>query len=103
MQRRAAKPAGQDIRVGRLYLKGTNSSVDRAVDAALQKAGFKIVPLSETFREKWDQAKKDGNTMAAAGVWLSEGSYLTKNGVSARTKATILVGRLQYPLAYRSA
>ncbi|EDY22232.1 Amidase [Chthoniobacter flavus Ellin428] len=100
---KAAKPAGRDIRVGRLYLKGTSSGVDKAVDAALQKAGFKVVPLDERFREKWDQAKKDGNTMAAAGVWLSEGPYLTRNGVSARTKATILVGRVQYPLAYRRA
>ncbi len=100
---RAAKPSGASIRIGRLYLKGTNSTVDKAVDDALAKAGFQVVPLDETFRKKWDQAKSDGNTVAAAGAWLSEGPYLTSTGVSARTKAAILVGRIEYPMAYRRA
>lgn len=100
---KAAKPAGSSIRVGRLYLKGTNSNVDKAVDEALAKAGFKVVRMDDAFLKKWDQAKKDGNTMAAAGGWMHEGQYLDKNGVSARTKAALLFGRLQYPIAYRQA
>jgi len=100
---RAAKPNAASIRVGRLKLKGTDSQVDQAIDDALTKAGFQVVPLEDDFRQRWDQAKKDGNTMATAGTWLSEGKYLTKPGISARTKTTILVGRLMYPIAYHSA
>jgi Asp-tRNA(Asn)/Glu-tRNA(Gln) amidotransferase A subunit family amidase len=100
---KATKPSGGSIRVGRLYLNGTNSHVDQAIDAALAKAGFQVVRLDDGFRDRWEQAKKDGNTVAASGIWKSEGQYLTKSGISARTKATILVGRVQYPLLYRSA
>ena len=100
---RAAKPNAASIRVGRLKLKGTDSQVDQAIDAALTKAGFQVVSLDDQFLQKWNQAKNDGNAMAAAGVWLSEGSFLTKSGVSARTKAVILAGRLAYPLGYRRA
>jgi Asp-tRNA(Asn)/Glu-tRNA(Gln) amidotransferase A subunit family amidase len=100
---KAAKPSAASIRVGRLKLKGTDSQVDEAIDAALTKAGFQVVPLDDQFRQKWLQAKKDGNAMAAGGVWLSEGRYLTQSGVSARAKTVILAGRLLYPLAYRKA
>jgi Asp-tRNA(Asn)/Glu-tRNA(Gln) amidotransferase A subunit family amidase len=100
---RAAKPDAASIRIGRLKLKGTDPQIDQAIDAALTKAGFQVVPLDDDFRQKWDQAKKDGNTMAAAGAWLSEGPYLAKTGVSARTKTAILAGRLVYPLGYRKA
>ena len=99
----AAKPSGGSIRVGRLTLKGTDSQVDKAVDDALAKAGFQVVPLDEAFQQKWEQAKKDGNTVAAAGAWKNEGQYLLKNGVSARTKSAIIAGRLLYPVSYRIA
>jgi Asp-tRNA(Asn)/Glu-tRNA(Gln) amidotransferase A subunit family amidase len=97
------KPSGSSIRVGRLTLNGTDPQVDKAVDAALSKAGFEVVHLDDAFRQKWEQAKKNGNTVAAAGAWKSEGPYLMKNGISARTKATILVGRVSYPLLYHRA
>jgi Asp-tRNA(Asn)/Glu-tRNA(Gln) amidotransferase A subunit family amidase len=100
---RAARPTGAGIRVGRLKLKGTDAPVDQAIDNALTAAGFQVVPLGDDFRAKFDQAKKDGNTMAAAGAWLNTGPYLTKGGVSARTKTAILAGRLFYPIAYRQA
>ncbi|MEP6670766.1 MAG: amidase [Chthoniobacter sp.] len=98
---KAAKPSGGSIRIGRLYLKGTNSVVDKAVDDALAKAGFQVVPLDEEFRKKWDQAKTDGNTVAAGGAWKSDGQYLAKSGISSRTKAAIIAGRLTYPLLYQ--
>jgi Asp-tRNA(Asn)/Glu-tRNA(Gln) amidotransferase A subunit family amidase len=100
---KAAKPSGSSIRVGRLYLKGTNADVDKAVDEALAKAGFQVVPLDDVFRKKWEQAKKDGNTVAAAGAWQNDGQYLTKSGIGGRTRAAILVGRVSYPIAYRRA
>lgn len=100
---KAARPAGSSIRVGRLYLRGTNSIVDEAVDNALGKAGFQVVPLSDAFRRKWEQAKSDGNVVAASGTWISQGRFLNRSGVSARTKATLLVGRVLYPRRYRLA
>jgi Asp-tRNA(Asn)/Glu-tRNA(Gln) amidotransferase A subunit family amidase len=99
----SAKPTGSSIRIGRLHLRGTNSRVDKAVDEALSKAGFQVVPLDDAFRQKWEQAKKDGNTVAAVGAWLSEGKYLIYPGVSARTKSVVLAGRLQYPISYQLA
>jgi len=59
--------------------------------------------LHQTFKSEWDQAKKDGNTVAAAGAWISEQQYLSKWGVRARTKAAILLGRLVYPGQYHRA
>ncbi|MBV9276590.1 MAG: amidase [Verrucomicrobia bacterium] len=99
----SAKPSGRQIRVGRLYLSGTDPKIDQAIDKALAAAGFQVVPLDKEFKSKWDQAKKDGNTLAAAGAWISEGQYLLKWGVRARTKAVILLGRLLYPIQYRAA
>ena len=100
---RAAKPAAANIRVGRLVLKGTDSKIDQAIDDALTRAGFQVVRLDDDFRQKWDQAKSDGNTVAAAGAWLTDGPYLFKSGISARTKSAILLGRISYPRAYHRA
>jgi Asp-tRNA(Asn)/Glu-tRNA(Gln) amidotransferase A subunit family amidase len=99
---KAAKPTAASIRVGRLKLNGTDPQVDQAIDAALTKAGFQVVPLDDDFRQKWDQAKKDGNTMAASGAWMHEGQYLTKSMISARTKTALLAGRV-LSVGYNSA
>ena len=98
-----AKPSGKQIRIGRLYLDGTDPEIDRAIDDALADAGFQVVPLDNDFKSKWDQAKKDGNTVAAAGAWISEQQYKFEWGVRARTKAAILLGSLVYPIQYRAA
>jgi len=99
----AAKPSAKQIKMGRLYLSGTDPQIDKAIDDALIKAGFQVVLLDQTFKSKWDQAKKDGNTVAAAGAWISQQQYLSKWGVRARTKAAILLGRLLYPRQYHRA
>ena len=100
---RAAQPTAKGIRIGRLKLKGTNPKIDKAVDAALAAAGFQVVPLDDRFLEKWIQAKKDGTTLAAAGAWLSDRPYVGKAGVSLRTKAVILFGRVAYLTGYEEA
>ena len=100
---KAARPNASNLRIGRLTLKGTDSKIDQALDLALAKTGFRVVPLSEEFRTKWEQATKDGTTIAAAGAWISDRPYLSKLGVSARTKSIILVGRVAYPKKYRQA
>ena len=99
----AAKPSAKQIKIGRLYLDGTDPQIDKAIDHALAEAQFQVLPLDQTFKSRWDQAKKDGNTVAAAGVWISDQQYRNKWGVRLRTKAAILLGRLLYPGQYHSA
>ncbi len=100
---KAAKPSAAKIRIGRLSLKGTNARVDRAVDEALAAAGFQVIPLSGEFHEKWEQAMKDGNLLAAAGTWKSNWKHHLSPGVSARTRSVITVGRISYRQGYRQA
>jgi amidase len=99
----AAKPLAKRIRIGRLYLSGTDPKIDKAIDNALARAQFQVIPLDQAFRAKWDQATRDGNTLAAAGVWLSNREYFNKPRVRARTKAAIALGRIVYRTRYRGA
>lgn len=100
---RAAKPAGSNIRVGRLRLKGTDPEIDKALDRALTLAGFQIVELGDDFRTQWEAARSDGNTVAAAGAWISDKQYRFSIGIAPRTKSAILVGQLAYNNGYRRA
>jgi Asp-tRNA(Asn)/Glu-tRNA(Gln) amidotransferase A subunit family amidase len=99
----AAKPAAQGIRIGRLTLEDTDQKIDRAVDEALVKTGFQVVPLDERFRKQWEQAKKDGNAIAAAGAWVSDRRFRHAWGVAARTKSAIRAGRIAYAKSYGEA
>ena len=100
---KSARPTGEKIRIGRLKLKGTDPNIDRAIDDAIAKAGFQVVPLGDDITEKWNQAKADGNTLAAAGVWISDNKYQLALGVTTRTKAVILTGQVEYTTNYRAA
>ncbi|HKP01959.1 MAG TPA: amidase [Chthoniobacterales bacterium] len=91
---KAARPTGSSIRVGRLKLQGTDPEIDKAIDEALAKAGFQIVQLDDQFRQKWDAAKADGNTVAAGGAGSTNAGLLLAPGVSARTKNIITAGQL---------
>ncbi len=99
----ADKASAKNIRVGRLTLKGTEPKIDAAIDKALAKAGFQVVSLDDDFREKWEQAKDDGNAIAAAGVWISDKNFRDALGVTARTKMALFVGRISYRMRYREA
>ncbi len=99
----AANRAARKIRIGRLYLNGTDPRIDKAVDETLAQGQFQVVPLNQAFRAKWDRATTDGNTLAAAGVWISIRQYRFNSGVRARTKAAIAVGRAVYRTRYRRA
>jgi Asp-tRNA(Asn)/Glu-tRNA(Gln) amidotransferase A subunit family amidase len=100
---KAAKPTAGSIRVGRLKLTGTDPKVDQAIDDALAKAGFQVVELDASLNDKFEQAKKDGTTVAAAGAWISDGRFEFALGVAARTKSVIQFGQINYTTGYRSA
>jgi len=100
---RAARPTAGSIKVGRLRVKGTEPRIDKAIDDALAKTGFQVVELSPEFSAKWEQAKDDGNVVAASGAWISGQKYQFAPGVSLRSKVVILKGRLDYITKYRGA
>jgi amidase len=99
----AVKPVGKKIRIGRLYLSGTDPRIDSAIDRVLSQGQFQVVRLDEAFKHEWDQAQRDGITVAAAGAWLNDGKYFGKPDVSARTKAILTLGEFQYAMNYRQA
>jgi Asp-tRNA(Asn)/Glu-tRNA(Gln) amidotransferase A subunit family amidase len=99
----SAKPSARNIRVGRLYLDGTDPKIDRAVDDILTAKGFKVVTLNKIFKAQWEQAEKDGNTVASASGWLSDGQLMAKPGVSALTKSVLALGAIEYNTNYRAA
>jgi Asp-tRNA(Asn)/Glu-tRNA(Gln) amidotransferase A subunit family amidase len=97
------KPSANQIRIGRLFLPGTAPKVEKAIDDALAKAHFRVVPLGPEFTVAWEQARRDGNTLAAAGAWRSDRKYFGKPGVSAKTEAIITLGQFEYNTNYQSA
>ena len=99
----ALHPSAAAIKIGRLTLRGTDRKIDRAVDDALARAGFQVVPLGDAFRAKWEQAHRDGTAVAAAGAWISHRKYAFKPGVSARTKSIIATGGIAYATQYHPA
>ena len=100
---KAAKPTALSIRVGRLKLKGTDRKIDEAIDDALAKTGFQVVQLDESLSDKFEQAKKDGTTVASSGAWISDERFQFALGVTARTQSVIRYGQLNYTTGYRSA
>jgi Asp-tRNA(Asn)/Glu-tRNA(Gln) amidotransferase A subunit family amidase len=98
---KAAKPTARSIRVGRLKLKGTDPRIDQAIDDALAKTGFQVVALDESLSEQFEQAKKDGATVASAGAWINNGRF--QLACTARTQAVIRLGQINNTTSYRSA
>ena len=98
---KAAKPTARSIRVGRLKLKGTDRKIDEAIDEALAKTGFQVVELDESLSEQFEQAKKDGTTVASAGAWISNGRF--QFAVTARTQSVLRLGQINYTTSYRGA
>lgn len=99
----AAKPSAHGIRIGRLYVDGTDPKIDQSVDEALAAAGFRVVVLDRTFEAQWEAAEKDGRTVAAASAWETDQKFLGLSGVSAQTKAFLALGGIEYNTTYRAA
>src|ERR1700730_11435045 len=99
----AANPSAKDIRIGRLYLDGTDPAIDKALDDALAAKRFKVVKLDQAFKAKWEQGEKDGKTVAFADVWFNDQKYTDKKGVRGTTKTIINLGRLDSTNNYKNA
>jgi Asp-tRNA(Asn)/Glu-tRNA(Gln) amidotransferase A subunit family amidase len=99
----AAQPAASGIRIGRLFLDGTDPEIDKAIDHALASAGFRVIRLSDDFKARWEQAEDDGKTIAIADAWLNNRGYAKQRGVHALTKAVFALGEIEYPDRYRAA
>src|SRR3984893_3785039 len=99
----AAKPSAKGIRIGRLYLDGTDPAIDKALDDALGAKRFKVIKLDQAFKAKWEQAQKDGKTVAFADVWFNDQKYTDKKGVRGTTKTIINLGKLDSTNNYKNA
>src|ERR1700736_177233 len=99
----AAKPSAKDIRIGRLYIDGTDPAIDKALDDALAAKRFKVIKLDQAFKAKWDQAQKDGKAVVLADVWLNDQKYTDKKGVGGSTKIIIKQGEGEYTKNYKDA
>lgn len=96
-------PAARSLRVGRLRLPGTDRKIDKAIDAALERAGFRVVELSDDFAGRWQKAHKAGSTVALVDGWLSNKKHAGERGVSNLVKAAMLLGDIEYPRHYLAA
>ncbi|HET9856214.1 MAG TPA: amidase, partial [Chthoniobacterales bacterium] len=99
----AANPSAKDIRIGRLYLDGTDPAIDKALDDALAAKRFKVIKLDQAFKAKWEQAQKDGKTVAFADVWFNDQKYTDKKGVRGTTKTVINLGKQDSTNNYKDA
>ena len=99
----AATTSAKQIRIGRVYVDGTDPKIDRAIDAALNSAGFRVVRLDDRFKAAWNEAQTNGNNVAVADSWLSDQKYLGKIGVTATTQAAIQLGQVQLNTTYDNA
>jgi amidase len=100
---RAATASARQIKIGRLYVEGTDPRIDRALDAALTVAGFRLIRLDDRFKADWNEAQTNGATIAVAGGWLSDSKYLGKIGVTVTTQSTIQLGLVQLNTTYKPA
>ena len=100
---RAATASAAQIRIGRLYLDGTNPDIDRAIDARLIAKGFRLVRLNDQFKKAWGEAQTNGTTVAVADGWISDHEYIGKPGVSLTTAAAIQLGQVPLNTTYRDA
>jgi len=60
----------------------------------LPEHNFQVIPLDQAFKAKWNQAKKDGDTVAGSRALGSaiENTSTKLIGVSARTKGNNRLG-----------
>lgn len=98
-----ANPSARQIRIGRLYIDGTDPEIDKAIDRSLAEKGFRVVRLDDRFKAQWAQADADGETVILADAWNNDKKYLSQNGVSRTTRIVITKGGLDSAVGYDAA
>jgi Asp-tRNA(Asn)/Glu-tRNA(Gln) amidotransferase A subunit family amidase len=99
----AAKPSARQIRIGRLYIGGTDPAIDKAIDEQLAAKGFQVVKLDDRFLAKWVQADRDGETIALTDAWRNDEKYLMQRGIGRTTRVVVRRGALDAVTGYDAA
>ncbi len=99
---KAAKPTAAKIKIGRLYIPGTDKAIDKAIDARLEAKGFQVVRLSDEFLKQWLEAQDIGGNVGAAGSWYSNQSIEHQHGIENRAKRTMFFGDIVYSLRFKN-
>lgn len=99
----SANPSAKQIRIGRLYLPGTDPAIDKAIDDRLRAKGFKVVKLNDSFAKKWAQADADGEAIAAADAWKNDRKYTDNLEVDSNTRAVLAKGAIDRATAFDAA
>jgi amidase len=97
---RRAKPTARSVRIGRLYVPGTDPAIDSALDKALVRKGFRVTRLGDDFLHAWEQAQHDGNRVAEASAWVTNQEFRRRRQVSWRAKLAIIFGDIVYSIKY---
>jgi len=95
-QAREAHPTAKGVRIGLLRVPGTDPAISRAVEAALARAGFQVVPLDKTFLKAWKKAQSNGNLVAAAASYYNNRTLQKEQGVRRRAKVAMSFGKLVF-------
>jgi amidase len=99
----ARNPSARQIRIGRLYIPGTDPSIDRAIDELLRAKGFRIVRLDDNFARKWAQADADGAVIATGDAYKNDSKYTNNLQVDSNTRAVLAKGAIDNAVAYDAA
>ncbi|GAA5115452.1 amidase [Luteolibacter yonseiensis] len=99
----ATHPSAGQIRIGRLYIPGTDPAIDRAIDDRLRAKGFKIVKLDARFADKWAQADADGEVIATSDAWKNDRKYTDNLQIDSNTRTVLLKGSIDNVVAYDAA
>jgi amidase len=97
---KTAKPDARQIRIGRMYVPGTDPDIDRAIDARLAERGFQVVPVGEAFLKAWQEAQNDGNFVAAAAGWYNNQGMRKADDIGNRARKALLFGDIVFYQKY---
>lgn len=99
----SANPSAKQIRIGRLYIPGTDPAINKAIDDRLVAKGFKVVKLDDGFAKKWAQADADGETIAASDAWKNDSKYTDNLKIDSNTRAVLAKGAIDSVTGFDTA
>lgn len=99
----AASPSARKIRIGRLYIPGTDPAIDKAIDERLAAKGFQVVKLDDDFMKEWKQAGIDGEVIATADAYQNNKKYTGSLQIDSNTRAVLAKGALDKATGFDAA